>query len=142
MRRLARLLAVWSVFGLGGCASPPTPEDWNAARAAPKPTSEDSAQKAVVTYFAGVLKDPDSAKYRFMPVVNGIARMGSLTMKGWFMCGTINAKNSFGGYTGAEPFLAYFEPSTTDQISQGTVDADQYNIIGNICSGLYGRSTL
>ncbi len=140
MRRFACTLAVCSSFALAGCAAPPTPADWSAARAAPKPTSEDAAQKAVVTYFSGVLKDPDSARYQFMPAVNGIARMGSLTMKGWFMCGTINAKNSFGGYTGAQPFLAYFNPSTTDQVNDGTVDADEHNIIGNTCSGLYGRS--
>jgi hypothetical protein len=44
------------------------------------------------------LKDPDSRRiaWRSTP-------LGSL------VCGTVNARNSFGGYTGEQPFLAYFD---------------------------------
>lgn len=30
---------------------------------------------------------------------------------GWIACGSINAKNRFGGYTGAQGFLVFVEPS-------------------------------
>jgi hypothetical protein len=43
------------------------------------------------------LKDPDSAKFGIM--IAGTERDGSL-----LICGLVNSRNSFGGYTGALPF--------------------------------------
>jgi len=45
-----------------------------------------------------MLKDPDSRKVAFT-----VLPWGSL------VCGTVNARNGFGGYTGAQPFVAYFD---------------------------------
>lgn len=44
-----------------------------------------------------ILKDPDSRKVAFTALP-----WGSL------VCGTVNARNSLGGYTGAQPFVTYF----------------------------------
>jgi len=44
-----------------------------------------------------VLKDPDSRKVTYT-----VLPWGSL------VCGTVNARNAFGGYTGAQPFVTYF----------------------------------
>ena len=47
---------------------------------------------------AGSLKDPDSRKLVFGKTKAGL------------VCGDVNAKNSFGGYTGFVPFVAGFGP--------------------------------
>jgi hypothetical protein len=48
--------------------------------------------------FVQRLKDPASRQIAYMGKPYGSA-----------VCGTINAKNSFGGYTGKQVFLAYFD---------------------------------
>jgi hypothetical protein len=55
-------------------------------------------QKLIDAGFIAILKDPDSRRieYTSMPY-------------GSFVCGTINARNSYGGYTGRQPFFAYFD---------------------------------
>jgi len=60
----------------------------------------DNYQDLIDARFANILKDPDSRRieYKSNPY-------GSL------VCGTINARNSYGGYTGKQPFLAYFDVS-------------------------------
>lgn len=42
---------------------------------------------------AATLKDPGSAQF------------GEIEIRGDIACGTVNAKNGFGGYTGAVPFM-------------------------------------
>jgi len=44
------------------------------------------------------LKDPNSAEFKNMRLVK--------YLNGHVVCGTVNAKNSFGGYTGFTPFIA------------------------------------
>lgn len=47
------------------------------------------AQAAAQVALMAILKDPDSAKFEFLNA----------------NCGTVNSKNSFGGYTGAKRFV-------------------------------------
>lgn len=54
-------------------------------------------KKQIDSYFAKILKDPDSRRIEFIR-----HPYGSL------ICGSINAKNSYGGYTGKQPFFAYY----------------------------------
>lgn len=56
--------------------------------------SQEAAVKASVT---GTLKDPESA--RFGTIAASKDGTGTITV-----CGLVNAKNSFGGYTGNQPF--------------------------------------
>ena len=49
-----------------------------------------------------LLKDPDSAKFTRVKV------------KGVVVCGYVNAKNSFGGYTGAKAFMTNADPNDND----------------------------
>jgi hypothetical protein len=52
------------------------------------------------------LKDPDSAKFTWPYGFRyGTFRLGSKSAEGWITCGTVNAKNSFGGYTGSAATL-------------------------------------
>jgi hypothetical protein len=48
------------------------------------------------------LKDPDSA--RFGGTVAGTSSQGKVTVCGW-----VNAKNSYGGYAGKQPFYGSFK---------------------------------
>ena len=62
------------------------------------------------------LKDPDSARYTFGPLNKGYywpnRAYGSLTAEkaqfAWEQTVGINAKNSFGGYTGQQPYTFHF----------------------------------
>ena len=55
-------------------------------------------QQKVDGHLAVTLKDPDSRKVQFT------------STKGCVACGQVNAKNSYGGYVGAQPFGALFLP--------------------------------
>lgn len=54
-------------------------------------TAEDKI--AVADAVRAKLKDPDSARFRWLPSASGLT-----------YCGFVNSKNSFGGYTGFQPF--------------------------------------
>jgi hypothetical protein len=56
-------------------------------------------KEQVDAHLQAVLKDPDSRKVTFKSTNGGLA------------CGTVNAKNSYGGYTGAQQFGAVFNSS-------------------------------
>ena len=58
---------------------------------------------SVKRYFAENLKDPDSVKFKPMLVVNPYFNFGPDI--GGDVCGYYNAKNSFGGYGGWQPFV-------------------------------------
>jgi hypothetical protein len=61
----------------------------SAGKFAPATTEQAAAAKAAVT---AVLKDPESARF------------GAITTDGKIVCGSVNAKNSFGGYVGPKVF--------------------------------------
>ncbi|WP_139184185.1 hypothetical protein [Tsukamurella pulmonis] len=65
---------------------------------------------------SGQLKDPESA--RFGDVTSGSERRDGGT-RVWDVAGTVNAKNSFGGYVGTKPFTC---TATLDEAS-GTMSA-------------------
>jgi hypothetical protein len=58
---------------------------------------DDYADK-VDRFLAGMLKDPESRRVTF-----SASRVGALA------CGTVNARNSYGGYVGTRPFAASFD---------------------------------
>ena len=58
-----------------------------------------------------VLKDPASATYQFSNTFKGRCkrgRLGGAQWIGWAANVSINAKNSFGGYTGYQPYTILF----------------------------------
>jgi hypothetical protein len=133
---------------LSGCAIDPTPtkDEVRQIQNMPKPSS---TQDAAVAWLQENLKDPDSARYRgFRPPVAGVLALpnlnarggqdfehfGSTRRAGWFMCGQVNAKNSYGGYTGFEPFMVYFSPADPSIVTDGWIG----DIVGDWCRGLYG----
>ncbi|KWT72360.1 hypothetical protein APY04_0154 [Hyphomicrobium sulfonivorans] len=96
---------------LSGCASAPPIESLmiDLRPAAISTADEHNAKQAVTAS----LKDPTSAK--FGPVVGAVDASGVK-----YACGTVNAKNSFGGYTGNEMFaVRWIGPERIEVVSIG-----------------------
>lgn len=86
----AGIKALWCAAWAAGiilCAYP--------AHAARPLTAQEKA--AVEKAVKEKLKDPDSAKFKWPDLVNE---------KGGY-CGLVNARNSYGGYSGFTPFMAF-----------------------------------
>ena len=79
--------------------------------ARPAPSYAD-ARARVVELFQARLKDPESARYTMDSVRRSSCRQGLFgrggRIYGWSVEVTVNAKNSFGGYNGPEPYTVTF----------------------------------
>ena len=100
-----------SVLLVGGCASPPIPpEVISTADYGPPPS--DAHQQIIRKRFDRILIDPTSPLYEFDTPRKGYTKpssmFGTSLTFGWRVCGTINSKNRFGGYTGRSPFFVLF----------------------------------
>ncbi|MBY3756706.1 hypothetical protein GBZ26_11245 [Azospirillum formosense] len=113
-------MAVVAILALAGCAQPyqtyqpytPSPSTYTPPKAkasAPTPPGGWKAakvkmtkdmQKAIEDGVRNSLKDPLSAQ-----IVHTVAYKEA--DGGIIACGTVNAKNSYGGYTGSTPFRAF-----------------------------------
>jgi len=102
---------------------------------APHPTAEsneqailttipDSQMKEIKAEVAKQLKDPESARF-------GNINVGKFSNGDLILCGWINAKNSYGGYTGMKPFLANYVIQT--KAVDMAIESSQYNIIPGMC---------
>lgn len=73
------------------------------------PIEQADAEAAAVTLMAGILKDPASAVYVWDPVEPGWWKdglfEGGTKHVGYLLRGTVNSKNSYGGYTGQTPVV-------------------------------------
>lgn len=92
---------------LGGCLST---SEAAAGDFGPQPTGIEAKSKA---WFDANLKDPESARLQFgelsrIAVKEGLARGGAVR-RGWLQVVYCNAKNSYGGYTGAHRYNFFFE---------------------------------
>ena len=89
------------------------------------PQALDAAKKKV----ASKLKDPESARF------TDVARRTVPNVKGDptdVVCGMVNAKNSYGGYGGAKPFV-YFVANADSTTTEEFVGAD---VVKNFCPEL------
>lgn len=108
----AFLLSILVLAFVAGCQSPPQPQDPpEGYDFGPYPSEIESKVRA---YFEAVLKDPESARYRhedgFIKVVcNKWLGERAITYAGWGKVVGVNAKNSYGGYTGETRYAFLFE---------------------------------
>jgi hypothetical protein len=58
-------------------------------------------KSAIDNYFNDQLRDPESARYTF----DVVKRTGDAII----VCGTVNAKNGYGGYVGRQSFFSFIE---------------------------------
>ena len=106
MRKI--LLVCLSIF-LAACATQPTKEEALNADYGAMPTTADFVS-TVESEIRRRMKDPDSAKfqYPFHAQKGWYQPPFGKRYFGWWTCGLVNAKNSFGGYTGFGYFLAVY----------------------------------
>lgn len=95
-----------------GCSTAPTAEKLANADFGPPP-SEPAARAAAEAYIRSQLKDPGSATFTWGSLDKGWFKPGLAGYPGkiryaWSLPVGVNAKNSFGGYTGMKPWLFYF----------------------------------
>lgn len=96
---------------LAGCAFGPTPAEI-AAIDYGQPVEQRAAEQQAAAYLGKVLKDPASAQVSFGRVYQGYYTSapisGSKISAGYMLDALVNAKNSYGGYTGAKPYRFLF----------------------------------
>lgn len=124
MRKAAAIL---SAVALAGCAGP-MPHSNNASPP-PQPLAPvtlTSAQIAMVQ--AGVrssLKDPASARFDRVQ----LWKAGQKDATHIAVCGYVNAKNSFGGYTGDKPFVGVMDGRIFVVAGMGGSDLDSLSVL-------------
>ena len=104
MKFFTLLVAALLVGGLGGCASAvkaPAPAVVAAAKFDPVPAN---LKEQIKAQFGAMLKDPYSATYQFGPAKKVYFQGPDHMMFGYMVEVVVNAKNSYGGYTGGEVY--------------------------------------
>lgn len=96
---MRNILAIAAVTLLAGCASTGGPASRSEPIGVPYVLTA-AETKVVEEGVRGDLKDPNSAMFGRMVATRAPADPTSTTV-----CGFVNAKNSFGGYTGDKPFM-------------------------------------
>ncbi len=95
-------------------------------------------QKKVRDHFELTLKDPASADYKFGDLYKGWCKgpfysKQKIAWSGWALNVMVNAKNSYGGYTGYEAYTVTFRG---DSISAHVSGAD-FGVYSQICQKTY-----
>lgn len=116
MKEITRYLAIGALaVAVWGCATAgPTAAEIEGFDYGPEPTRA-AVESKVRAYFDVTLKDAESARYRFDPAVTKywIKETGWATAKrslvGWLAKVDVNAKNSYGGYTGFQRYEFLFK---------------------------------
>ena len=111
MNRVLLASLLTSVTFLSGCVSNPTASDLNSADYGPEPSKELYEGK-IKNHQETNLKDPGSARYKFAAPHKGWCKFNGKVNYGWIVDYTVNAKNSYGGYTGAKPQFALLNNTT------------------------------
>ncbi len=125
MKKFAKYLAMILSLALAGCVSV-NQDEIKTANFGDKPSNY---EERVKDYMAMELKDPMSAVYNFrQPLRRAVVKMGMsdnfAKYYGWVVEVSVNAKNSFGGYTGAKTYYIFIRPDglradITDRLKGG-----------------------
>jgi hypothetical protein len=103
------LFAAIIAAGCGGLPRTPQGKEATPADVGPFPTNH---QALFAAYLTSTLKDPYSAQVQHLagPAqwVKPSSWGSSVSTYGWGACYAVNAKNSFGGYTGARWYVAVY----------------------------------
>ncbi|MDP9706630.1 UNVERIFIED_ORG: hypothetical protein J2W64_003844 [Rahnella aquatilis] len=106
------MLIMTSVFITTGCApKPPSQVEISSANYGSLP---DDYQQQIKNYMASALKDPESARYTFEQPFKAYSQDGSMAstsggvIYGYASGVQVNAKNSYGGYTGNQLYVFMF----------------------------------
>lgn len=134
------VLAVLAILLLNGCAlmNRPSPEQIAKADYGTFPFDY---QVIVKEYMDTVLKDPSSAQYSDWrgPDQGYVSNMNGAFF-GYRVCVFVNAKNSYGGYTGKQPHAFVIKNNTVIQHQGGGISGtvgleESYRLCNSISSG-------
>jgi hypothetical protein len=97
------------ILALAACQSgPPTADELSRADYG-TPIAQEEAEAKATDWLGTVLKDPDSLRAEWEPIEKGWQRdFGGDLYFGYRLAASINARNSFGGYVGAQPYVFMF----------------------------------
>lgn len=73
-----------------------TAEDWGVL--------DSNYEEAERAFILSMLKDPDSARFKFVKPTRGVSHYFGDPILAWYSTVYVNAKNSFGGYVGERPY--------------------------------------
>jgi hypothetical protein len=114
-------------------------------QAAPTPTDEQNYRAAAETMITKELKDPDSAKFSWPNgFVQGLYKsqiIGSHFTRfhseygGWITCGTVNAKNGYGGYDGPTAVIVVGQGYSVAAVDMDE-PADRFRYVAEACRRL------
>lgn len=110
MKKVIGLFAAVILMALQGCATQISEEKLRNADYGPVPP--ENYKELVAARIKPSLIDPMSAVFELSTPRKGYTKrspaMGTDENFGWQVCGTVNAKNRFGGYAGAVPLFVLF----------------------------------
>ena len=125
---MKKLFTVFFVSLFTACAStapeaslptPPTKEEILAADYGAFPTNY---QEVIKKYVSTNLKDPESARYEFLTQPSRGYLLIHGRKFGWTACVSVNAKNSYGGYSGSDRGLLLLQG---DKVVDSTYDGNE-----------------
>jgi hypothetical protein len=109
---VARLLVLVLLLQTAGCVSATPPKTVATVNIGAAPTRY---KEEIPEAIGARLRDPYTAVYTFQrPVRSWFFSDDQIR---WAVCGTVNAKNAFGGYVGAKPFVVFYKYDKIDSIS-------------------------
>lgn len=130
MRRMFGVVVAAAAAGMAAGCNEHTAGATQSAATVHKPITLTAAQRGLIEKAVrATLKDPDSAK--FGDIRAGVSGTGSTNV-----CGLVNAKNSFGGYVGQQPFTATL--TTPDRVEHVVMDspADSFKLAKLSCENI------
>lgn len=111
MKMLRLMTLALTLLITAGCASGPSQEQITNANYGSAP-DQAAVEQAAKSFFTMHLKDASSAQYQFAPAYKGWVSTnrleGSKLVAGYILDALVNAKNSFGGYTGWQKYQFVF----------------------------------
>lgn len=119
-----------------------------AAVGQPSPPTEAEKQNYITSaesWITSKLKDPDSAKfgwpnrfvwgtYKSEMIGSPFSRYGQ-KYTGWISCGTVNAKNAYGGYAGASTVIVVGDGMIVNVVDMDDA-SDRFQYVAEACSKL------
>ena len=120
-RKLIIVGTVVAGLALGGCVTWQVPPE--TASYGQMPVAYEASVRAAMENY---LKDPASAIYRFGKPVRAYSNYGwaeahgaQVEWTGYLVKVEVNAKNSFGGYVGYQPYLVLFKDNAVFRVLPG-----------------------
>jgi hypothetical protein len=119
---------------LAGCATAPDPGE--IASVSSEPAPDRAAGIAMIeAAVRETLKDPDSAQFSWPHgfVQGWYQPPFGKKYYGWITCGTVNARNSFGGYVGRTPVIGVIRGGTVIETNMDDATAQYGGFVGEAC---------